>query len=259
VERCLGRWLKAETTGVDDETSALSIRETRMGNRRCLAFAALAAGPLLGMSPFVGGSSALAAACATASVSVYEAAGFSCNVGPVTFSDVSVGSTTSGSGVVALGDFSPFTAVVDGVTEFGLHLSFASDTGTTPSSLADVALTFDVSGTPSLTDAFAVFAGTTTGTGMEDLSEVLSNGVSLTLNAPGATSAMFSAIGSLSVVKDQSDFAGAAGSADSSILGNAFSVTAVPEPSTWAMMLLGFVGLGYAAFRRRSKGLAIAI
>jgi PEP-CTERM motif len=29
--------------------------------------------------------------------------------------------------------------------------------------------------------------------------------------------------------------------------------TAVPEPSTWAMLLLGFVGLGYAGLRR-SKG-----
>jgi hypothetical protein len=227
-----------------------------MRNRRCLAFAALAAGPLLGMSPFLGASSALAAACATASVSVYEAAGFSCNVGPMTFSDVSVGSTTSGSGVVVLSDFSPFTTVVDGVTEFGLDLSFASDTGTTPGSLADVALTFDVSGAPSLTGAFAVFAGTATGTGTDDLSEVLSNGVSLTLNAPGATSATFNAIGSLSVVKDQSDFAGSAGSADSSILGNAFSVTAVPEPSTWAMLLLGFAGLGYAGYRRTRDPLA---
>jgi PEP-CTERM motif len=27
----------------------------------------------------------------------------------------------------------------------------------------------------------------------------------------------------------------------------------VPEPSTWAMMVLGFVGLGYAAFRRGAK------
>jgi hypothetical protein len=27
-------------------------------------------------------------------------------------------------------------------------------------------------------------------------------------------------------------------------------VTAVPEPSTWAMLLLGFAGLGYAGFRR---------
>jgi hypothetical protein len=26
--------------------------------------------------------------------------------------------------------------------------------------------------------------------------------------------------------------------------------SAIPEPSTWAMMLLGFVGLGYAALNR---------
>jgi hypothetical protein len=225
------------------------IRETQMGDRRCLAFAALAAGTLLGMSPLLGASSALAAACATASVSVYEGAAFSCNVGPVTFSDISVLTTTSGSGVVALSDFSPFTAVVNGVTEFGLHLSYASNTGATPGSQADIAWTYDVSGAPSLIDAFATFAGTTTGTGTEDLSEVLSNGVSLSLNAPGATSAVFSAIGSLSVIKDQSDFAGSAGSADSSILGNAFSVGGVPEPSTWAMMLAGFAGLGFLGWR----------
>jgi PEP-CTERM motif len=34
---------------------------------------------------------------------------------------------------------------------------------------------------------------------------------------------------------------------------------AVPEPATWAMMMLGFAGLGYAAFRRNSKGRALAI
>jgi hypothetical protein len=31
------------------------------------------------------------------------------------------------------------------------------------------------------------------------------------------------------------------------------SVAAVPEPSTWAMILLGFVGLGFMAYRRKSK------
>jgi hypothetical protein len=235
----------------------LTIRGITM--RKTLLTTTLAAGTLLGMSPLLGASSALAAACATASVSVYEAAGFSCNVGPVTFSDLSVLSTTSGSGVVTLSDFSPFTAMVNGVTEFGLNLSYASNTGTTPGSQADLSWTYAVSGVPSLIDAFATFAGTTTGTGTEDLSEVLSNGVSLTLHAPGATSATFSAIGSLSVVKDQSDFAGSAGSADSSILGNAFSVKGVPEPSTWAMMVIGFAGLGYAAFRRNSKGRALAV
>jgi PEP-CTERM motif len=36
--------------------------------------------------------------------------------------------------------------------------------------------------------------------------------------------------------------------------------TPVPEPSTWAMMTLGFAGLGYAAFRRNStKSRALAI
>jgi hypothetical protein len=29
--------------------------------------------------------------------------------------------------------------------------------------------------------------------------------------------------------------------------------TAVPEPSTWAMMLLGFAGIGFMAYRRKSK------
>lgn len=33
---------------------------------------------------------------------------------------------------------------------------------------------------------------------------------------------------------------------------------AVPEPSTWAMMLLGFAGLGYAGYRRNRRPLLIA-
>ena len=38
-----------------------------------------------------------------------------------------------------------------------------------------------------------------------------------------------------------------------------FSLGSVPETSTWVMMTLGFVGLGYAAFRRNTKGRALAI
>jgi hypothetical protein len=38
-----------------------------------------------------------------------------------------------------------------------------------------------------------------------------------------------------------------------------FSLASVPEPSTWAMMALGFAGLGYAAFRRNSKKGQMAI
>jgi hypothetical protein len=43
------------------------------------------------------------------------------------------------------------------------------------------------------------------------------------------------------------------------ISGNAtFAVLAVPEASTWTMMVLGFAGLGYAAFRRNAKARVIA-
>lgn len=31
------------------------------------------------------------------------------------------------------------------------------------------------------------------------------------------------------------------------------SVTAVPEPATWAMMILGFVGIGVVGYRRKAK------
>lgn len=35
---------------------------------------------------------------------------------------------------------------------------------------------------------------------------------------------------------------------------DSFTITAaVPEPSTWAMMLLGFIGLGFMAYRRKDK------
>ncbi|MBI5264979.1 MAG: PEPxxWA-CTERM sorting domain-containing protein [Bradyrhizobium sp.] len=35
-------------------------------------------------------------------------------------------------------------------------------------------------------------------------------------------------------------------------------VTGVPEPSTWAMMILGFAGLGLVAYRRRKIALGAA-
>jgi hypothetical protein len=34
--------------------------------------------------------------------------------------------------------------------------------------------------------------------------------------------------------------------------------TSVPEPSTWAMMLIGFSGLGYAGYRASRKSAAVA-
>jgi len=36
------------------------------------------------------------------------------------------------------------------------------------------------------------------------------------------------------------------------------NISAVPEPSTWAMMILGFCGLGFMAYRRKQNGVALA-
>jgi len=38
---------------------------------------------------------------------------------------------------------------------------------------------------------------------------------------------------------------------------NGGQVAAVPEPSTWAMMILGFAGLGFMAYRRRDQRIAL--
>jgi hypothetical protein len=37
------------------------------------------------------------------------------------------------------------------------------------------------------------------------------------------------------------------------VLVDNISIAAVPEPSTWAMMILGFCGLGFMAYRRKSQ------
>jgi hypothetical protein len=40
---------------------------------------------------------------------------------------------------------------------------------------------------------------------------------------------------------------------NNTVPGFAGTVSAVPEPSTWSMMILGFAGLGFMAHRRKSK------
>jgi hypothetical protein len=41
-------------------------------------------------------------------------------------------------------------------------------------------------------------------------------------------------------------------------IGGTVTTTAVPEPSTWAMMLLGFAGLGFVGYRASRRSVALA-
>jgi hypothetical protein len=60
--------------------------------------------------------------------------------------------------------------------------------------------------------------------------------------------------GSFGVVEYNGEFAGPIAWTDQApIVTLVSSVAAVPEPSTWAMMILGFAGIGFMAYRRKSK------
>ena len=39
---------------------------------------------------------------------------------------------------------------------------------------------------------------------------------------------------------------------DINVAVDAISIATVPEPSTWAIMILGFAGVGFMAYRRKS-------
>jgi hypothetical protein len=43
------------------------------------------------------------------------------------------------------------------------------------------------------------------------------------------------------------------------VFGLTGQITAVPEPSTWAMLLLGFAGVGFMAYQRKSKPALMAV
>ena len=95
---------------------------------------------------------------------------------------------------------------------------------------------------PAINDAYLAFAGNTEGSGRAVVSEVLSNGIILSLNAPGSTTAVFDPVFRLHVLKDQIRFVGmTAGFSTTSALTNAFSV--VPGPVVGA----GSAGLGSCA------------
>ena len=116
--------------------------------------------------------------------------------------------------------------------------------------------TVSVGGAPAVTftDPIQVILDQSdTGIGFEDLSvdDILDE-----FNASFATYGLTTSIGPIvgsSGINAGSSFATTGGAFVLTSAGDATftaSTNAIPEPSTWAMMLIGFAGLGYAGYRR---------
>jgi hypothetical protein len=84
-----------------------------------------------------------------------------------------------------------------------------------------------------------------------------------TLSAVFATYDLRTIIGPVSggaIFNPGSSFATSAGTlVIGSVSGGATFTATIPEPSTWAMMLLGFAGLGFVGYRRTRKRVSIEV
>ena len=92
-------------------------------------------------------------------------------------------------------------------------------------------------------------------TGTWTLDYTISDGLNLVANSGAAGSTglygLTDVLGDLTAQAGESFVPLEQAPADTTFKGVAFAPSPVPEPSTWAMMLLGFVDLGFAARRQR--------
>jgi hypothetical protein len=90
--------------------------------------------------------------------------------------------------------------------------------------------------------------------------EVLLNGVPIYTHttSSGQNFLTVSALGTLVAGQNILEFIGQSQNPDSTVFLDDVSVAAVPEASTWAMMILGFTWLGFLAYRRQQSERAFA-
>jgi hypothetical protein len=136
-------------------------------------------------------------------------------------------------------------AALTDVTAVNLQVSGVADPLTIVSSYASPVLGASNSTLTEL--VYLSFAG---GPSLSDVSQMIFNTYQSALTN-AQTGLAECGTDTLCVIFENSQLARATVNYDQSFAATA--VAAVPEPSTWAMMMLGFAGVGFVAYRRKSK------
>jgi hypothetical protein len=147
----------------------------------------------------------------------------------LTFTDGSFSISTDGT--VNLGTFQLHNGTDHYVTPFELLVTFSAPAGTTPGS----------------GDFTAALTGHVTGDHDGPVAINFDN-TAQTFNYAGGSFTL--TVLDLNVPAGQQNTSVA-------LTGTIQSVAAVPEPSTWAMMILGFAGVGFMAYRRRNQSASL--
>jgi hypothetical protein len=183
---------------------------------------------------------------------------------------VAVSTGTASAALLTYTETADVSGSLDGVpfTDNVLTLKAVGDTSSVSGGpsffLLDVPLTFTLSGGGSGTftdDETAVIANQ--GATLAGFSDFTTDEFILgTSSAVFATYDLRAVIGPVTggaIFNSGSSFATSAGTlVIGSLSGDATFTATIPEPSTWAMMLLGFAGLGFAGYRRSRKAVSIA-